>query len=235
MKQLVVAIAVSIITLLTEHSAGEFRDVSQDAAKTPEYSDLLPLDRVDTKPSTYTVNLNSIYRVQCGNHLGTAEVIDGNTLITASHVVGGEKTCWHNKQPVKVVYDNRAWDFAVLSFPTEGRQRFPYSCDGFVDGKTYLIVGWAEGTDFAVSRVVATSRYINTSDSKSGQPFVHVRVLKGGVWGGMSGGPVVGLDGVQVGTIVAGPRNSHDWAYARELKDTYLCAKTQTPVTPTDK
>jgi S1-C subfamily serine protease len=208
-----------------------------------------PAPRTYTVPtSPYTVPLDSIIRIQCGQWSGTAEVIDGGTLLTASHVVAGNKQCTFVDAGVTrvmvVAYNNVKLDYAVLHTVTGKRKRIPINCNGFVTGQPYIAVGYAHGRDFAVQAAVAENGYSDSRDPKSGLEFNHTRALRGVTDGrpaaipGMSGGPIFNLYGEIVGTTIASPKDDRDpHILARELKDTYLCQgkATQIKIRPQSK
>lgn len=217
------AIMFVMVALLTGQSA----DQKSSTQTVPDFFALS--EESHAKPSPYFINLDSVYRVVCKNadgtgSIGTAELIDADTLITAHHVVAGTEKCYIDGAEAKIVLDQPELDFAVLKYPTGYEPRFPYSCKGFAPGETYFAIGHAKGKDFAITQLVATDAYQNRRDHISGQPFIHVRMLRGKVYQGQSGGPIVGLDGVQVGTIVAGSVEGEDLTFSRELRDTYICA-----------
>lgn len=190
--------------------------------------------KIETNTNTsvntpYLTNLDLIPVIDCGGNYGTGAWISDDQIITAHHVVTGKKACTVRGKPVQIIYSNRADDFAVVRLASGHQQRLPYSCGGFVAGETYLAIGHTRSKqDFALTHLTATNEVINTKDGKTGQPFPSVRVLRGIVRKGMSGGPIINMQGQIVGTVNAQEENlSKQVVYARDLKDTYLCAPTE--------
>lgn len=175
-------------------------------------------DNVAEATTTYTINLHSVHFLRCDGRTGTAETIGQNTLLTAEHVVGDSTTCTVNDRPVTITAKDEELDYAVLDYASEPRsQKFPISCEGFITGREYFAIGYAHGLDFVITKGVATARFDNTK---------HLRILSGRAYSGMSGGPIVDVNGVQVGIVVARTLGSGpQFMYARELKETDLCLK----------
>jgi S1-C subfamily serine protease len=249
MQGLVRAFAAIFALSLSVPAAGPIApsatQVSRETERLPPHP---PVSADPAAPKPYrvpktnvTVPLGSIVRIRCdtdaGGHLGTASVIDGNTLLSASHVVNGAPACTiydGSNEVALVVYDRNDLDYAVLFSDTGQRERLPINCDGFITGQNYMMIGYAKGGRLVIQSVVATADFTDRQDPKTGQPFKHVRSLRGVVGDrpsaivGMSGGPILNTRGEIVGTTVAGRSNS-SLGYSRELKDTYLCEDEKSP------
>ena len=175
-----------------------------------------PFGQTHDATDTYFVNLNSIHRIVCGTRTGTAETIDRNRVMTASHVIGESEVCSIDGRPATILSNNSVLDYAILDYPAGARsQKFPINCDGFIAGEQYLAIGYAHGLDFVVTAGTAMRQFDRSA---------HLRLLEGRAYSGMSGGPVVNMQGEQVGitiakSIGAGP----NFIYARELKETEVC------------
>lgn len=200
-----------------------------ESAATPDDPSIFaaPVTTIELpQPQRYFVNLDSIPFVNCGAFVGTGEIIAPNTVMTAAHVVGDATECRIGQAVAVVTENNRALDYAILTVPTTAlHQKMKISCRGFVAGRTYYAIGYAHGRDFAITRLVATSRFERDGvDRRSGTPFTHTRILDGEVFPGMSGGPIVDQDGVQVGITSATSIGVHSRALSRELKDTSVCS-----------
>ncbi len=177
------------------------------------------------RPQRYLVNLDSIPFINCGAFVGTAEIIAPNTVMTAAHVVGKETQCTVGQAVAVVLVNNKELDYAILSVPTTAiHQPMKKSCEGFIAGQTYYAIGYAHGRDFVITRLTADKTYSNAMDDKSGTLFSHTRILSGDVYQGMSGGPIVDENGVQVGITSATSIGVRTKALSRELKDTSICS-----------
>lgn len=185
------------------------------------------LDAVDSQlPSTtslYFINLSSVAFVDCGDFTGTASIIGRDTLITASHVVGNAKTCSIMGSPAVVSSNHPELDYAILTIGTTAiAERFPTSCAGFIPGRAYYAIGFAGGRVFAVTKLIAGQK--RESNYSNGDNF-EVRFLTGRSYHGMSGGPVIDENGVQVGTVISVSTNGEHTTQSLELKDTSICAR----------
>jgi S1-C subfamily serine protease len=175
--------------------------------------------------SSYFINLNSIVRIRCGPLLGTAVVVDHNILYTVNHVLFKSQNCTLNGNPLTVIYQNKSLDFAVVSGDTGKIPRIEINCSGFVTSEQYFLIGYAEGTEFAINKGIATEQFGDFIDRPTGQPFDHVRILTGESHHGMSGGPILDSSGRLVGIINAVSIGKISRTYSREMKDTFACEK----------
>lgn len=198
-----------------------------ESAATPEAPVITIADRgIDLpRPQRYFVNLSSVVFISCGTWVGTAEVIGKNKLMTAAHVVGNNAVCQVGSSPAVVTENNKALDYAIIDVTTSAvAQPMKISCAGFQPRKTYYAIGYAHGRDFAITRLVATANFEEEGrDGRTGTLFTHTRILQGEVFSGMSGGPIVDENGVQVGIVAATVTGIHPRALSRELKDTSVC------------
>lgn len=162
----------------------------------------MPLD----EPAT---NFNAIGRLECEGGWGTAFWIDDTTMITAAHVssLGG---CTIYGHPVTARSDG-AQDFAILTGP-RNRNHIEVDCSGVREGRIY------HATGFPGPRV--TSRLLATRESIAG--FV---VLLGQVWGGMSGGPVIGRRGRVAAIVNLRSTEGVHRAFVLPLADTPVCRR----------
>lgn len=184
-----------------------------------QLDDLLP-------PPKATFSLASERFLHCGDGLGTGVYIAPNMIMTAEHVVDGNKTCTDLGSGItlKPYYTDKATDFALLTGDTKKDPRFQaYSCDGFKAGKTYFSIGYAFGTDFIINKLVATSTYTDEDFIVEGDHEVHLRELKGTVIPGMSGGAIFDENGIVYGINNVTNYGKWDKAWSREIKDTVLC------------
>lgn len=156
---------------------------------------------------------------------GTVTVIGKNRVLTAHHVIADESTCFVDGKIAKVVYDDAALDVSVLEVPLGDTAVTQIACDGFAKGNPYFMIGYAWGTDFAMQEGLFNGHYadIGAEDEGGSNRHImrHVAEFDGSVFPGMSGGPVIGMDGRIYGIVNAG--GEHDSIF-RDLKDTPLCA-----------
>lgn len=191
-----------------------------------------PVDSVvETSSSVdrFFINLEPVRHLYCGNSTGTGSLIGSDRVLTAAHVTGTVRECRDDasKTMGQVIYVNSDLDIAVVQFPVAQlpTRTMRYSCKGFREKKTYYAIGWQNGTELVINRVVGTKIIDDRSDKKSGTLFNHVAMVRGYIIPGMSGGPIVDEDGVMVGTNQA---TNHDGrAWSRPISDTYLCRKDQ--------
>jgi hypothetical protein len=167
----------------------------------------------ETQPSPYTIPLDLVQKIDCNGGSGTASFIDGNTVMTASHVasLGG---CRLLGNPLVLNHNSGELDFATLNSPlVSAPDRIPYSCDGIIPGRVYYTVGWALGERFVAVRMIGTGGH---------WPDGLTRVRGRGM-PGMSGGPVFDEHGFVVAIHIGSSRDGSNVAAVRPLAQTYLC------------
>lgn len=169
-------------------------------------------------PSPYFLPLDLVEKIECGNKIGSGSRIDTDTVITATHVVtdGG---CTIRGKPAEVIYSDPKQDFSVLRTADKSSSRMAISCAAPVEGAEYFAIGYAFGDDFVVQPLTGTS-----SKVRAGQ-FAGMKMLRGNIYPGMSGGPVIDRTGSIVGIVNAAPRNGLSSMLSLSLSGTYLCAK----------
>lgn len=153
-----------------------------------------------------------VRRVLCyrSNKAGTAFRISPTQMISAAHVTSGEG-CTVDGLPITAMNDG-ASDWSLIDLPGQG-QGIPINCDGFVPGKWYYAIGYANGAPWQT----VVPLYATVYKSKNGQ-----RVLIGLAIPGMSGGPLIDDSGRTPG-IVNARLDEYGVSFSRELKDTALC------------
>ncbi len=167
-------------------------------------------------------------KMKCSRGTGTGVVISRDTMLTASHVVTGGKTCTvqdtnsNDGSPATLDHDDVSNDFATMRGRFRGKP-VEVNCGGFVTGETYYINGYPYGNARITVPAVATSQYANSRPVK-GPTTKRLRELNGSSHPGMSGGPIIDGDGRVVGIVSARPVNDRSITMAKELKDTFICA-----------
>lgn len=171
-----------------------------------------------TEPTSYYVNLGLVREIVCvtgdGTVSGTGSYIDGNTILTAWHVVA-HGACAVDGQIVTPVYHDAGLDVAVVSTPAKSTERMPISCAIPREGEEYLAAGFPLGEAFAMQRFTATGNIHH------GAPFDGMAVFRGHAFPGMSGSAVIDRDGNVVAILNAA--NARGSMLGRLLRDTYLC------------
>lgn len=179
-----------------------------------------------------TLDLSAIRYLICRDHgnyyTGSAFLIAPHTLATARHVAHMEKCVdLETGAVMKEFHDDPIHDFALMSSPSLPTDipYVKYRCDGLKKGKTYLsygITGYGQARPiFRMNSIVATGDIVK--DDNWVEDFPHsrgMRIFKGAIAPGMSGGPVVDTDGYAVAVNNAG--NSVT-SLLYDLKDTILC------------
>lgn len=177
------------------------------------------------------VRVDSIRKIRCsykdGQGHGTAYVVAQDTLLTANHVVEGGTDCFDGAsgEPVTVVSQNAALDYAVLKMPTKKIPFMKLDCTGFVANKTYYSIGYAGvgSMDLMITRLRASGTLTSNDDSNEGVFFTNMEKAEGVLIQGMSGGPVIDDKGRVVGMNNA-TANDYKDAMLRPMSDTYFCS-----------
>lgn len=177
-------------------------------------------------PNNFTVDFSLVHQLHCGNSTGTGVMVGPNTMITAYHVtVEGNGRCLNqNFRPVTTYSEDPDKDFVIARVEGPGTDRsLPYSCDGFKPGRTYFTIGYADGTNLQLNKLKATHEFTPRDHMIQGSPAGHLRMLRGNLHVGMSGGPIIDQNGFIVGMNQA--KGDGGYAFSREIKDTVLCKK----------
>lgn len=178
---------------------------------------LMPALASIAQPSrpAYSVDLDAIVFVECGEWTGTGFSIGRGRIVTAAHVVlakGHVSACTVGGREAHAQLVDPKLDFAILFAPTTAHwPRLWLDCRGFRPGRAYFAIGYAAGRDFAMQVLRARPAQL------SGFPE-----FAGVTYDGMSGGPVVDADGYVAGIINLGDDEATG---AEPLSATTLCKK----------
>ena len=185
------------------------------------------VDGLSPTPRNPTVDISAIRYLDCGTWVGSGFIIADGVLVTAMHVAAGTQcTDTETGGKLMVYKTDLKHDLALLtgpSLPTD----IPYikvSCQRFVTGQPYL----SYGTTFydqprPISRmnvIMAKGYYSTNADTIDGVPSPGLRVFDNAIAPGMSGGPVIDLEGRAHGLNNAG---SNDTTMIYEFADGILC------------
>lgn len=163
-----------------------------------------------TIPTPFPYTFSVVPLVGCLNGSGSGVRVSDDIVITAKHV-SDNLQCRIGFVPLAVVHEGPK-DFAALRGELPNGFRATVNCDGIETGKTYFAVGYAFGEEQVMQPLLGTNQYDEG-----------YRRMRGRVFPGMSGGPVVNSDGAVVAITVRYHKMA-DWAWVYELKDTYLCS-----------
>lgn len=169
--------------------------------------------------------LDSVGKITCSDgrniSTGTAHIIGDNLILTAAHTVYRADWCVFAGMGTRLVYSDNERNLAALEAVTGKRIPLPISCKG-VEETFYMTTGISDGYS-VVQPLYGTSR---TRDllSDSDFPFTsrNLSIVRGDVFSGMAGGPVIDLSGRVVGVVVGGDVSS---AYVRDLSASPLCTR----------
>jgi hypothetical protein len=172
-----------------------------------------------TIPSPYGASFEPIPQLACvtpDGHVssGTGIRINDNTLMTAAHVPSG-KQCIDGSARLNNTRFEPGQDVAFVTGSLGDGLRAIVSCEGIVEGRRYLAMGYADGGSPDVETLIGTSE-------KSGV----LTVMRGHVYHGMSGGAVLNEQGAVVAVINAMQSEGKPLAFVTPLTQTYLCKGT---------
>ena len=165
-------------------------------------------------PSPF-IELDTVKRIVCETVVGSGVRIDGNLVLTADRVVAG-RACTIDDVPVELVHEDGARDIAIVRTAAASSIRVPLTCAGFATGFSYFAVGFAHGRKLVVQRLHGTDGIEIRDEALRG-----LSQLRGLVFPGMSGGPIVDEAGQVVGIVSAG--NGSGLTLSRALNQTKLC------------
>lgn len=185
----------------------------------------MPLFLIASLISAMTPHPNiSIAHLLCDNGRGTAFYIGDGRWVSAHHVVLGAKECRLLGKYTYVNTTDELGEYIILDGPVLPKK--PHiDCRGFQLGIRYTAIGFNRySLSVTEEPVTATTEIVEKStDDKLGVAFLKMMRLRGTVYHGMSGGPIIDNQGNIVG-IINGVY-PHDGVLSRELADTSVCRK----------
>lgn len=187
-----------------------------------------PAHAASNTRNDYFMNLDTIGRISCLNGSGTGIIIAHDRVLTANHVVFRDDACSFKGKPVEVIYSNALDDVAVLKVDLGDTATTPVSCEGYLMDEPYLAIGFAAGEDFAM-QTMFSAHDTGAPPNEFDYPYdVHPeQVLEGHAIAGMSGGPIIDLNGRLIGLVNAG---SSTMTLSRDLSQTALCTALRAPM-----
>ena len=162
-------------------------------------------------PSPYRGSFEVVPKLECAGGRGSGVRISDDIVITAAHVATNGP-CGIDGVPIGVAYHQPNRDFTAMRANLGPGLRAIYSCEGINAGQSYLAFGYANGGKANIEPLIGTNRKI-----EGGQT-----VMRGKVYGGMSGGALFTTEGVVV-AIITMRHLEKDWGYVLPLSETYLC------------
>lgn len=192
-----------------------------------------PVETVEPTIPTPTIVPAYVIKLHCLNTLtskesvGTAFYIGNRVFLTAYHVMNEDRICVDSASltRMELVKTDEANDLSVITFRSNQKimdDGFKVNCKGFKKGQVYLTMGYAGGQVFIINKLVDTGKVTKKDLVINDTNMGGMRELDGLLVQGMSGGPVVDLDGKVVGiNNVTGYFGSKTYSY--ELKNTSIC------------
>jgi S1-C subfamily serine protease len=171
-----------------------------------------PPAELHASPSPYFIDTALVERISCDEGTGSGSWIAGDRVLTAAHVVAAGN-CLVQGKPTRPIYLDEDRDIAILQTQAQTETVMEMSCDAPVHGGHYIAIGYAFGVEKPVEQ-----RLRGTTFSMDG-----FSVLKGNIFGGMSGGPVVNDDGEIVAIVNMYRTNGTSLSFMRSLSSTSLC------------
>jgi hypothetical protein len=147
--------------------------------------------------------------IVCGNQGGSGFWIAPERVITAAHVVR-EGACRVNGQVAHLVRVDRERDIAELR-TAPSTSSIPVDCGRPRTGRIHVAMGRAYGSYWHWGRFVPTRSHRNG-----------LRVMYGTAHEGMSGAPVINLDGKAVAIVNRGGGHI-SMSSGRDLAETFVC------------
>jgi hypothetical protein len=191
-------------------------------------------------PNLYpTVDLSAVVLIECTNPrhdkeapywTGSGALIAKDTILTAKHVAVG-KDCYSvgSGAKLKMYWSDSAHDMALMTGKEPTVPYIKYSCQPYVKGQTYLAYGIS---DYHYPNVLFRMNVVKAEkpeDQTLGDGTVdkHIWTLHGAIVPGMSGGPIVDLNGYIHGVVNIGQQDDFGlptlYSGSYTLADTPLC------------
>lgn len=166
-------------------------------------------------PNLYpTTDLSAVRLIYCHNPQvknmgweGSGSIVGKDLILTAKHVASGNDCVdeMTGKSLKMVDYDD-AHDIAFMSGDLPDVSPIKMSCQPYKKNETYLAYGISNYMNknylFRMNKMVAKD--IEDTHLADGTPIKHIRAMYGAIVPGMSGGPIVDIDGYAHGVVNIG-------------------------------
>lgn len=173
---------------------------------------LVPTD--DGAESMRFVQYPLVHKISCDEGSGTGFRVGLNHWYSVAHVTAMHN-CAVDGAKIAVTEQDGARDFSRFDTAAAAPNGLRVNCHGFIPGHWYWAIGHARGAEFQTA-IALYATYAKAGDGK--------RVLIGeyDVIPGMSGGPVMDMNGEVVGLVNAYVMGT-PISLSRELKTTSVC------------
>jgi hypothetical protein len=187
-----------------------------------------PTDYITAWLRPPALNLSAIRLIKCDHWTGTGFLIGPRIMATANHVMDGTERCIDVQSGVviRAYKTDPKHDLALVTgnLPTN-MPYINYSCDRFKTGQKYLsygITSYMQERNILRNNVLTATRNYNANGTvwKDEIDVSGSRIFSGYQAPGMSGGPVLDIDGYAHGLVTGG--SAYDSSHF-EFADGILC------------